>query len=477
MMAKEKPDVLSDVSKDFIEYFKSISVKEDAVPEEGIPDKGIPQTGMPPKAIPEEAIPRNGIPEEGIPDLHAVPETGIPDLTTPDKGIPESGTPIKKGIPRSDTPIKKGIPDEDTPIEDQSLSLALQIIRKTRDYILNSNEINPTEKLVMLYLIELSLSDNYLLPTSYNEISNDISTSKSAVVRCIKELQNKGFIKYIPGTNQLSASTVDVRGTYHKVMEQFEQSIQLTDFLDFWYTRMRYTSKRYSKELLLCLYVFKYKTNQHTELNTENGIPDKGIPGTAIPEEGIPESGTAKLRASTGDSIENILRYAIARGFDHSNINLAFINYMVESLEDINGDYNDRIEIISNFEREFQVAIEYTKKRDAKNPWNYIITCLKNGYTSSDDTIELRKTVKQYADMINRYINYPEEIELLGLDDLLSLNSALNTKLDINAKNASYSRSKLKEKVEEVKSYAEEVKTHFGLKFGSRTAELFNKGK
>ena len=65
----------------------------------------------------------------------------------------------------------------------------------------------------------------------------------------------------------------------------------------------------------------------------------------------------------------------------------------------------------------------------------------------------------------------------MGLDDLLSLNSALNMKLDINAKNASYSRSKLKEKVEEVKSYAEEVKTHFGLKFGSRTAELFNKGK
>lgn len=461
MKNKEVPDVLSDVSKDFIEYFKSISVQErkNAVPDEGIPDQGMP--------------------EKGIPDLNAVPDEGIPDVTIPEKGIPDKGTALKKGIPRSGTALKKGIPDQGTPIEDQSLSLALIIIETTRDFILRSEEINPTEKLVMMYLIELSLSSSYLLPTSYNEISSSISTSKSAVVRCIKALQDKGFIKYIPGTNQLSASIVDVRGTYHKVLEQHEQSIQLTDFLDFWYTLERHTSKRYSKELLLCLYVLNNKTNQHTDLIL-GGVPDRGIPVKSIPDrgmldQGIPDQGTAILRASTGDSINNILWYSIARGFNSEKITAAFINYLVDSLEEVGGSYQERTDILHNFEMEYAVAIEYTKKRNAKNPWSYIITCVKNGYTSSEDTIELRREVKANIEAINKYLGSPDEVELVGLDELTALSKLFDLNLKIDAKNASNCRSKIKQKISELMEESEQVIRQFKLKFGSRSDELLKR--
>jgi DNA-binding Lrp family transcriptional regulator len=461
MKNKEVPDVLSDVSKDFIEYFKSISAKE--------PD----DTDV--SNIDRSENNRSEIDRSKVDNWSNIDRLKVDRLKVDRSEIDQQPKIDRLKVDQGSEIDRSKI---DQVIVDKHLSNALKIIQDTKNFIYSSEELIISEKVVLIYLLETSLSNDYILEFSNNELQKIFSMSRNTVRSTIRQLDKKEYIKHIKGINQNSPWKIDMRNLYRKVIANMDDPVQLTDFLDFWYTKICPVKNCPSHYVLLCLYVLKNQTNIQNKILEEGGskIDRLNIDRSDIDQSEIDRSKIDRaLRASTGDSINNILWYSIARGFNSEKITAAFINYLVDSLEGVGGSYQERTDILHNFEMEYAVAIEYTKKRNAKNPWSYIITCVKNGYTSSDDTIELRKEVAANITAINKYLGNPDDVELIGLDELTALSKLFDLNITIDAKNAANCRSKIKRKISELKEGSEQVLHQFKLKFGSRSDELLKR--
>ena len=179
------------------------------------------------------------------------------------------------------------------------------------------------------------------------------------------------------------------------------------------------------------------------------------------------------IRASSGDTLETIITYALARGFDSKKVSVAFLEYLLGELENIGGSLQERLPALKDFEMRFLVAVEYTKdKKDTKKPWNYTVSCVKNDYSSASDTIEFRDRVEKHRDLIAKYVNKPDEIEFLGIQELSSLAGVFNLKIEKNPKAVVSFRQKLKDKIREIKEEFNLIIEKFGICIDSRSNDL-----
>jgi len=418
----------------------------------------------------------NGAPiRSAVSNNDAVKQPAISEITAPNNTAVDNGaaiieTPPEFGAAIIEAATKNGAPENGTVPFDDILSPVLELLDHIYPYILTSTELNNTEKVILLYLFETSLKSHYLIPISYRELKAQTGIkSLNTVIKTIKRLESLGFLDYNKGRNKSIESRADIRGLYRKVIVDLELSIQVTEFINAWYTKIC-CSNNYSSRALLCMYVlniYKKQNIQNQDLKV-NGDAKNG----AVNSENLVQT----IRASSGDTLETIIKYALARGFDSKKVSVAFIDYLLKELENINGAFQERVSALKAFEIRFLVAIEYTKdKKDAKKPWNYTVSCVKNDYSSASDTIEIRNRVEKYHDLIAKYGEKPDEIEFLGIQELSELASVFNLKVEKNPKAVVSLRHKLKDKILEIKEEFNLIIQKFGITIDSRSNELISR--
>ncbi len=453
MPKKEVRDVLEDVSTEFIDYFKSISA----------PDN---ETENP--AVPKNAAAEIGAAENGAPNPIGVSENAAAKTGAAKTGAAENDTTPKIAAAKIGAAPKNAAAKFDTPAFDGTLSTVLEILDNVHPYILTSPELTNNEKVILMYLFDTSLKSDYLVPISYRELSSKTNITLNTVIKAVKSLESLGFLKYTKGSNQNLSSKADLRGLYRKLVSDLELSVQVTDFLDAWYTKICCT-KNCSTGRMLCMYVFN-------NINIQN-IQNKDLMIGAAAKNDTADSDLSpkKIKASSGDSLRTILTYCLARGFDPKKVSVAFINYVVETLDGISGKLDQRLAALKDQEMSFLVAVEYTRERkETKKPWNYVISCVKNGYTSAGDTMEIRERMERYLILLSKYFEKPEEVELLGVQELAELAEFLTLKMETNPKSVGLFRQKLKDRLVTLSDEVKAIVERFRLNIGSRSDELFS---
>jgi len=453
MPKKEVRDVLEDVSTEFIDYFKSISA----------PDN---ETESP--AVPKNAAAEIGAAENGAPNPIAVPKNAAAEIGAAEIGAAENDTTPKIGAAKIGAAPKNAAAKFDTPAFDDTLSTVLEILDNVYPYILTSPELTNNEKVILIYLFDTSLKSDYLVPISYRELASKTNITLNTVIKAVKSLESLGFLKYTKGSNQNLSSKADLRGLYRKLVSDLELSVQVTDFLDAWYTKICCT-KNCSTGRMLCMYVFN-------NINIQN-IQNKDLMIGAAAKNDTADSDLSpkKIKASSGDSLRTILTYCLARGFDPKKVSVAFINYVVETLDGISGKLDQRLAALKDQEMSFLVAVEYTRERkETKNPWNYVISCVKNGYTSAGDTMEIRERMERYLILLSKYFEKPEEVELLGVQELAELAEFLTLKMETNPKSVGLFRQKLKNRLVTLSDEVKAIVERFRINIGSRSDEMFS---
>jgi len=453
MPKKEVRDVLEDVSTEFIDYFKSISA----------PDN---ETESP--AVPKNAAAEIGAAENGAPNPIAVPKNAAAEIGAAEIGAAENDTTPKIGAAKIRAAPKNAAAKFDTPAFDDTLSTVLEILDNVHPYILTSPELTNNEKVILMYLFDTSLKSDYLVPISYRELASKTNITLNTVIKAVKSLESLGFLKYTKGSNQNLSSKADLRGLYRKLVSDLELSVQVTDFLDAWYTKICCT-KNCSTGRMLCMYVFN-------NINIQN-IQNKDLMIGAAAKNDTADSDLSpkKIKASSGDSLRTILTYCLARGFDPKKVSVAFINYVVETLDGISGKLDQRLAALKDQEMSFLVAVEYTRERkETKNPWNYVISCVKNGYTSAGDTMEIRERMERYLILLSKYFEKPEEVELLGVQELAELAEFLTLKMETNPKSVGLFRQKLKNRLVTLSDEVKAIVERFRINIGSRSDEMFS---
>ena len=448
------------------ELNSELQSKQSAVPEITAPhNTAVKFTAVKPGAPIDSAVSKNG----------AAKQLAASDITAPNNTAAENGAAISEAPPDFGAPIieaatKNGAPEIDTAPFDDTLSPVLELLDHIYPYILTNTELNNTEKVILLYLFETSLKSHYLIPISYRELQAETGIkSLNTVIKTIKRLETLGFLDYNKGKNKSIESRADIRGLYRKVIVDLELSIQVTDFINAWYTKI-YCSNNYSSRALLCMYVLnKYKKQN---IQNQDLIVNGAAKNAAVNSEDLVQT----IRASSGDTLETVVTYALARGFDSRKISAAFLDYLLRELESIGGTFQERLSALKDFEMKFLVAVEYTKdKKDTKKPWNYTVSCVKNDYSSASDTIEIRNRVEKHRDLIAKYVSKPDEIEFLGLEELSSLASVFNLKIEKNPKAVVSFRHKLKDKIREIKEEFNLIIQKFGINIDSRSNELISR--
>ncbi len=448
------------------ELNSELQSKQSAVPEITAPhNTAVKFTAVKPGAPIDSAVSKNG----------AAKQLAASDITAPNNTAAENGAAISEAPPDFGAPIieaatKNGAPENGTAPFDDTLSPVLELLDHIYPYILTNTELNNTEKVILLYLFETSLKSHYLIPISYRELQAETGIkSLNTVIKTIKRLETLGFLDYNKGKNKSIESRADIRGLYRKVIVDLELSIQVTDFINAWYTKI-YCSNNYSSRALLCMYVLnKYKKQN---IQNQDLIVNGAAKNAAVNSEDLVQT----IRASSGDTLETVVTYALARGFDSRKISAAFLDYLLRELESIGGTFQERLSALKDFEMKFLVAVEYTKdKKDTKKPWNYTVSCVKNDYSSASDTIEIRNRVEKHRDLIAKYVSKPDEIEFLGLEELSSLASVFNLKIEKNPKAVVSFRHKLKDKIREIKEEFNLIIQKFGINIDSRSNELISR--
>ena len=448
------------------ELNSELQSKQSAVPEITAPhNTAVKFTAVKPGAPIDSAVSKNG----------AAKQLAASDITAPNNTAAENGAAISEAPPDFGAPIieaatKNGAPENGTAPFDDTLSPVLELLDHIYPYILTNTELNNTEKVILLYLFETSLKSHYLIPISYRELQAETGIkSLNTVIKTIKRLETLGFLDYNKGKNKSIESRADIRGLYRKVIVDLELSIQVTDFINAWYTKI-YCSNNYSSRALLCMYVLnKYKKQN---IQNQDLIVNGAAKNAAVNSEDLVHT----IRASSGDTLETVVTYALARGFDSRKISAAFLDYLLRELESIGGTFQERLSALKDFEMKFLVAVEYTKdKKDTKKPWNYTVSCVKNDYSSASDTIEIRNRVEKHRDLIAKYVSKPDEIEFLGLEELSSLASVFNLKIEKNPKAVVSFRHKLKDKIREIKEEFNLIIQKFGINIDSRSNELISR--
>ena len=448
------------------ELNSELQSKQSAVPEITAPhNTAVKFTAVKPGAPIDSAVSKNG----------AAKQLAASDITAPNNTAAENGAAISEAPPDFGAPIieaatKNGAPENGTAPFDDTLSPVLELLDHIYPYILTNTELNNTEKVILLYLFETSLKSHYLIPISYRELQAETGIkSLNTVIKTIKRLEMLGFLDYNKGKNKSIESRADIRGLYRKVIVDLELSIQVTDFINAWYTKI-YCSNNYSSRALLCMYVLnKYKKQN---IQNQDLIVNGAAKNAAVNSEDLVQT----IRASSGDTLETVVTYALARGFDSRKISAAFLDYLLRELESIGGTFQERLSALKDFEMKFLVAVEYTKdKKDTKKPWNYTVSCVKNDYSSASDTIEIRNRVEKHRDLIAKYVSKPDEIEFLGLEELSSLASVFNLKIEKNPKAVVSFRHKLKDKIREIKEEFNLIIQKFGINIDSRSNELISR--
>ncbi len=448
------------------ELNSELQSKQSAVPAITAPNNtAVKFTAVKPGAPIDSAVSKNG----------AAKQLAASDITAPNNTAAENGAAISEAPPDFGAPIieaatKNGAPENGTAPFDDTLSPVLELLDHIYPYILTNTELNNTEKVILLYLFETSLKSHYLIPISYRELQAETGIkSLNTVIKTIKRLETLGFLDYNKGKNKSIESRADIRGLYRKVIVDLELSIQVTDFINAWYTKI-YCSNNYSSRALLCMYVLnKYKKQN---IQNQDLIVNGAAKNAAVNSEDLVQT----IRASSGDTLETVVTYALARGFDSRKISAAFLDYLLRELESIGGTFQERLSALKDFEMKFLVAVEYTKdKKDTKKPWNYTVSCVKNDYSSASDTIEIRNRVEKHRDLIAKYVSKPDEIEFLGLEELSSLASVFNLKIEKNPKAVVSFRHKLKDKIREIKEEFNLIIQKFGINIDSRSNELISR--
>lgn len=448
------------------ELNSELQSKQSAVPEITAPhNTAVKFTAVKPGAPIDSAVSKNGAAKQP-----AASEITATNNTAAENGAAISEAPPDFGAPIIEAATKNGAPENGTAPFDDTLSPVLELLDHIYPYILTNTELNNTEKVILLYLFETSLKSHYLIPISYRELQAETGIkSLNTVIKTIKRLETLGFLDYNKGKNKSIESRADIRGLYRKVIVDLELSIQVTDFINAWYTKI-YCSNNYSSRALLCMYVLnKYKKQN---IQNQDLIVNGAAKNAAVNSEDLVQT----IRASSGDTLETVVTYALARGFDSRKISAAFLDYLLRELESIGGTFQERLSALKDFEMKFLVAVEYTKdKKDTKKPWNYTVSCVKNDYSSASDTIEIRNRVEKHRDLIAKYVSKPDEIEFLGLEELSSLASVFNLKIEKNPKAVVSFRHKLKDKIREIKEEFNLIIQKFGINIDSRSNELISR--
>ncbi len=448
------------------ELNSELQSKQSAVPEITAPhNTAVKFTAVKPGAPIDSAVSKNGAAKQP-----AASEITATNNTAAENGAAISEAPPDFGAPIIEAATKNGAPENGTAPFDDTLSPVLELLDHIYPYILTNTELNNTEKVILLYLFETSLKSHYLIPISYRELQAETGIkSLNTVIKTIKRLEMLGFLDYNKGKNKSIESRADIRGLYRKVIVDLELSIQVTDFINAWYTKI-YCSNNYSSRALLCMYVLnKYKKQN---IQNQDLIVNGAAKNAAVNSEDLVQT----IRASSGDTLETVVTYALARGFDSRKISAAFLDYLLRELESIGGTFQERLSALKDFEMKFLVAVEYTKdKKDTKKPWNYTVSCVKNDYSSASDTIEIRNRVEKHRDLIAKYVSKPDEIEFLGLEELSSLASVFNLKIEKNPKAVVSFRHKLKDKIREIKEEFNLIIQKFGINIDSRSNELISR--
>jgi len=509
---KQPKAVVEDFAEEVISFFKGISGVKESTPPNSTPLESTPIEATPPDSTELEPTPADSTTKEYTPletkEVASTPADSIPlETTTPESTpletlTPKESTTPETTVPKSTSPettidkkttvpdsmvVRKTTPPESTGLDIQvPKSTVLELFQQVRDYIFRTQELGTTSKLIMLYLFDRSLVSHYITEISYTSVADAIGVSETTAIKNTKELEDKGFIRYVRGVNHKSPSRVDIRPLIEKAAIENELYIRVTDIISDWWNEIYSTRNCGGSALVMYgLYVLDYINKQyrqsgHTPLDStpiDTGVPDStSIDSTEVDSTPLDSNGVGyKFRFSVYATLEKILRYAFARGFDRKNISRHFFEWFAENTS-MEGNYSERQKALEEFEIDVLVAVEYTVSKTAKNKWNYLLSCLKNDFASKEDTPGLRDKIKQNVDLLWQYFKVPEKIFIDGAGELRQIMEILGQNEEINVVTVNHTREKIKRVIEHLNASFEETIKEFNITSGKTTDDLFNIG-
>lgn len=504
---KQPKAVVEDFAEEVISFFKGISGVKESTHKDSTSIEATPPDSTGLETTPKDSITKESTPPE-TKEVASTPQDSIPPETTTPESTPlemvatkESTTPEITGqettSPETDADKETTVPDsmvvrKTTPLESTGLDIrvpkssVLELFQQVKDYIFRTQEIGTTSKLIMLYLFDKSLVSHYISEISYTSVADAIGVSETTAIKNTKELEDKGFIRYVRGVNHKSPSKVDIRPLIEKVAVENELYIRVTDIISDWWNEIYSTRNCGGSALVMYgLYVLKY-INKHYKQSgrspSDSTTIDTGVPdSTTVDSIGVDSTSQDsnvvgyKFRFSVYATLEKILRYSFARGFDRKNISRHFFEWFAENTS-MEGSYSERQKALEEFEIDVLVAVEYTVSKTAKNKWNYLLSCLKNDFASKEDTPGLRDKIKQNVDLLWQYFKVPEKIFIDGAGELRQIMEILGQNEEINPLTVNHTREKIKRIIEHLNASFEETIKEFNITSGKTTDDLFNIG-
>jgi len=88
--------------------------------------------------------------------------------------------------------------------------------------------------------------------------------------------------------------------------------------------------------------------------------------------------------------------------------------------------------------------------------------------------MEIRERMERYLILLSKYFEKPEEVELLGVQELAELAEFLTLKMDTNPKSVGLFRQKLKDRLVTLSDEVKAIVERFRINIGSRSDELFS---
>ncbi|WP_333641096.1 hypothetical protein [Mesotoga prima] len=499
---KQPKAVVEDFAEEVISFFKGISGVKESTPLNSTSLESTSIEVTPPDSTGLEPTPADSTTKESTPpetkEVISTPADSIPLETTTPKSTPlETLTPKESTTPETTIDRETTVPDsmvvrKTAPPEFNELdiqvpkSTVLELFQQVRDYIFRTQEIGTTSKLIMLYLFDKSLVSHYISEISYTSVADAIGVSETTAIKNTKELEDKGFIRYVRGVNHKSPSKVDIRPLIEKAAVENELYIRVTDIISDWWNEIYSTRNCGGSALVMYgLYVLKY-INKHYKQSgrspSDSTTIDTGVPdSTTVDSIGVDSTSQDsnvvgyKFRFSVYATLEKILRYSFARGFDRKNISRHFFEWFAENTS-MEGSYSERQKALEEFEMDILVAVEYTVSKTAKNKWNYLLSCLKNDFASKEDTPDLRNKIKQNIDLLWRYFKTPEKVFIDGAEELREIMQILGQNEEINPLTVNHTREKIKRIIEHLNASFEETIKEFNITSGKTTDDLFNIG-
>lgn len=473
VLEKPKAPAPSEVDPSTID--PAISDPSVSAPLDSDPAKIDPSVIDPSHSAPSISDPSTFDPSESAPSGIAPSKVVDPSETDPSKTDPSTFDPsISEGGATFDPSVSEGAADIDPSISEGATlggteSLALKIIGDMPTFIISDKTISTTDKVVLLYLFNKTLyNDGRTGNASHREIGETLGLSPNTVRKTLKSLEDAGFIKYTAGNNQTSSGKADLMGLHVAFATDHKISTHLTEF-------------------------FKWCSLNNCPLNFCGGSPyvwfgmvlinnkkpnsTRGGMGGIDPSDSdgakSKSNGTTKLRFSSFESMKNILLYGLARGFSGQKINKHAIDWLLAKVNEPQGSYQQRNELLTEFEIRAYIAIEYVREKKAKHEWNYLVTTTNENYISKNDSMEARDMVLETKSILQRYFSAPAKISLTGASELPEILRILGLNEKIDEKTIDHTRDKLKRKIEQINGQIDRIFDEFKIVASSSTEDLF----